>query len=308
MENGFLLVDKEKGLTSYDVIRKIKKKLPRKAKIGHSGTLDPDTEGLLVIAIGKATKFLNELTSNSEKEYIARMKFGIRTDSGDISGNIIEENSELDIDLTPELMGGLARKFVGSYFQRPPALSAKKVNGKRSYDYFYDGVKVELTPVEVHISELEILEIDPEDNEVLFRTVTSKGTYVRSLIEDMASEIGEIATMTELTRTKTDGFSLSDAASLNDIEIVEEDIFSLETYMRNTYSYQMKVNGKIEKLIKNGVKIKNPAIVESFDRFINAHSSDDDLKILFLDENNKMIALYKKNEDVYEQIINVWSE
>lgn len=307
MENGFLLIDKEKGLTSYDVIRKIKKKLPRKTKVGHSGTLDPDTEGLLVIAIGKATKFLSELTSNSEKEYVARMRFGIKTDSGDISGNVVEKNSELDIDLTPELMENLVHKFVGSYFQKPPALSAKKVNGKRSYDYFYNGVEIELTPVEVHVSELEILEINPEDNEVLFRAVTSKGTYIRSLIEDMASEVGEVATMIELTRTKTDGFSLSDAVRLSGIEAVEEYIFPLETYMRNTYSYQMKVDGKIEKLIKNGVKIKNPAIVESFDRFISAQTTDD-LKILFTDENDKIIALYKKNKDVYEQIINVWSE
>lgn len=247
--NGFILVDKPKGMTSFDVVFKLRKELNIK-KIGHTGTLDPDTSGLLIIAVGRATKFIPILSENSKKEYVAEVKLGIKTDTGDISGKIIEQikprfysDQEIECALST---------FEKTYDQIPPIYSAKKVNGKRAYELARNEEFVELKASKVTIYENNLIKRS-NNEEFKFSTIVSKGTYVRSLISDIAEDIGCIATMTSLVRTQTDGFYLEDAKPLSDITV--KDIISLEDFVLKKY-YNVEVYGNLAKMIKNGVKLR----------------------------------------------------
>lgn len=246
--DGFILVNKQKGMTSFDVVFKLRKQLNIK-KIGHTGTLDPDTTGLLVIAVGRATKFIPILSENSTKEYLAEAKFGIVTDTLDISGKVIDECEIPKID--EEILKNMLSSFVKTYDQFPPMYSAKKVNGKRLYDLARENKVIDVKPSTITIHDLELLGYTNDSYK--FRSVVSKGSYIRSLIDDMAKSIGSLATMTELIRTKTDGFSLSDAKEIEDI--TTKDIQSLEAFVRSNYP-TVELFGPICKMVKNGARLR----------------------------------------------------
>ncbi len=293
---GFLLVDKEKGISSFGVVNSIKKKFNIK-KVGHTGTLDPDTTGLLVVAIGRATKFIEELTKESFKEYEAVMNFGKKTTTGDSSGDIVLEDNNFVIN--KEQLKQTFNGFEKKYLQVPPIYSAKKINGKRAYDYAFNNQEVDMSirAKEVEIFELKILEIN--NSSVKFRAKVSKGTYIRSLIEDIAKELETIAYMSELRRMKTDGFDIVDSKKLDMIN--EDYIIPLETYLINNYKNIIKVSGKVLELIKNGVHIENENIIKKFGKI------EDETKILFMDENSdKIIAIYEYNSKKIKPIFMVW--
>ncbi len=212
--NGFILINKPKNFTSYDVIRILRRVLNIK-KMGHSGTLDPFAEGLLIIGLNKATKFIQFLSELS-KEYIAKIKFGIETDTLDIDGQVIkvDENFKLKKDVLETAI----RKFPRIYDQIPPKFSAKKVEGERAYELAREGEKFELSPKRVEILDLKLLEVNEDDNEAIVHLKVSSGFYVRSFARDLANSMETIAYLLELKRIAIGNFRLEDAQILNSDE------------------------------------------------------------------------------------------
>lgn len=274
--DGFFLIDKEKKMTSYDVVHEMKKKLKMK-KIGHTGTLDPDTTGLLVVACGRATKFIPIISDEKIKVYEAEITFGIHTDTYDISGEVIEENK---IEVNNAMIDTIIEDFIGKQEQRPPIYSAKKVNGKRLYDYARNNQEVEIKNQKIEVFEIKRLN-DVCENKVKVSFTVSKGTYIRSLIVDIAKAMGTIGTMSELRRLSTDGMDVTAAKKLE--QISKEDILDLETYVENKYPVY-EVYGKIAKLIENGAKLR--------------YRSEMQFPCLYRNqETGKLIALYDQIDD-----------
>ncbi len=265
--NGVLLVDKSSNKTSRDVVNSLNDFFEMN-KIGHSGTLDPLATGLLVIALGKCTK-LNDLLTNYDKEYITTMKLGIKTDSYDITGNVL---SEVNVNLTEEYIKETILSFKGRYTQEVPKYSAVKIDGKKLYEYARNNEEVVLPKKEVEIKELEILSI--EDNLIKFRCLVSKGTYIRSLINDIGNKLGCGATMIELRRTKQGNFLIDEAFTLQQVFNNEYKIISIEELF-SSYPKEEVTGNKL-------TKVKNGALLEK--DFIGDYIS--------YYEGNKLIAIY----------------
>lgn len=212
MSDGIMNVLKPPGLTSHDVVSRIRR-IYRQKKAGHAGTLDPDAAGVLPVFLGTATRLL-EYAATGSKEYRAEGCFGIRTDTGDDSGRVAEERPVPPLT-EAELEACLAR-FRGTILQTPPMYSALKVNGKKLYQYARQGIEIEREPRPVVIHKLELLDWDPP----YFRLAIgcSKGTYIRTLLEDIAAALGTAAHMTFLLRTRVDGFLLTEARTLEEVE------------------------------------------------------------------------------------------
>lgn len=212
--DGFILINKPKGWTSYDVIR-VLKKLFNVKKIGHSGTLDPFAEGLLIIGINKATKFI-EFLMNLPKEYIAKIKFGAETDTLDIDGEIV--NYDNNFKLNREVLEMVINDFPRDYEQIPPKFSAKRIDGKRAYELAREGKEFELKPKLVSIYDLKIEDVDEANNEAIFYLKVSSGFYVRSFARDLANKMGTFGYLTELKRIAIGNFKIEKAHSINDKE------------------------------------------------------------------------------------------
>ncbi|MDU5466441.1 MAG: tRNA pseudouridine(55) synthase TruB [Peptoniphilus harei] len=212
MMDGLLIFDKEKGITSHDLVYKVRKKLGIK-KVGHTGTLDPMATGVLVISIGKGTKTSDYILS-SDKVYEAKIKLGVLTDSYDITGKILEEE---DVCFTDEDIKDTLIKFTGKISQRPPIYSALKVKGKKLYEYAREGKDVEIKKRDVEIYKIELLDFNGKD-EFTILTKVSKGTYIRSLANDLGKSLGTYGTLTELRRTRSGSFKIEDAIKVSDFE------------------------------------------------------------------------------------------
>lgn len=214
--NGVILINKEKGCTSREVVNAVSKILNTK-KVGHFGTLDPLAEGLLILGIGSYTKIGNYLKDDT-KEYIAEVLIGTSTDTYDITGNILkkEENYNLNKKTLEETLSS----FKGKYLQEVPIYSAVKVGGRKLYDYARKGEKVSLPKKEVEIFDIKLLNTykKEEKNYFKFKVSVSKGTYIRSLINDLSKKINIPLCMSNLTRTKQDKFLLKDAYNISNIE------------------------------------------------------------------------------------------
>ena len=273
-DSGILLINKPIGISSSDVVLKIKKILQTK-KIGHTGTLDPLAEGLLVVTINKATKISTLLTS-TYKEYIATMQLGIKTDTYDTEGKVLEEK-EVSKDLDIEKV---INSYQKTYLQEVPIYSAVKVDGKKLYEYARNNEEVTLPKKEVDIKEIEVLSID--NNIVKFRCLVSKGTYIRSLINDIGEDLGCHAIMIGLLRTKVDNFSLEDAYTLEDIEKGNYKLIPIKDALNIP---KIIVDEDLEIKIKNGVKLDNIYNIKDKVLFIN--QSNEELGIYQLD-NNKL--------------------
>lgn len=273
-DSGILLINKPKGITSSDVVIKLRQLLQTK-KIGHTGTLDPLAEGLLVVTVNKATKISNLLTS-TYKEYIATMKLGVKTDTYDIEGKVLEEK-EVSKDLDIEKV---IKSYQKTYLQEVPIYSAVKVNGKKLYEYARNNEEVTLPKKEVDIKEIEV--ISQEDNLVKFRCLVSKGTYIRSLINDIGNDLECYAIMTELIRTKVDKFDLKDAYTLEDIEANNYKLISIEEALDYP---KIQVYEELEFKIKNGVILDNEFNIKDKVIFIN---SDNELLGIYELDNNKL--------------------
>lgn len=216
--NGIFLVDKEKNMTSHDVVWYIRKRFEIK-KVGHAGTLDPNATGLLVMLIGKATKMSNQFLED-DKEYIGILKLGERTDTGDSEGTVIDSRN---ITVQNDEISEVIKKFVGEIEQVPPMYSAKKVNGKKLYNLARRGLDVKREPVIVNIKEIEIKEISLPTVEI--RVICSKGTYIRQLAEDIGEKLGCGAYLKELRRISSGKFNVENAVNFSILKQGEENLF-----------------------------------------------------------------------------------
>ena len=226
MIDGILVIDKQKGITSYTVINKLKRVLPRGQKIGHAGTLDPFATGVLPILLGKATKLMNKI-HESEKEYLVTAEFGYMTDTQDGTGEILKKNDN-PTPLEKEAVENTVKEnFIGNISQLPPRYSAKKVSGVRAYDLAREGKEFELTPKEISVKEFEI--VDYTWPKVKFRIVCSTGTYIRTLVNDLGIKLGTYATAIELRRTHVGPFKVEESLSSEDIkEGIDSSIIDLD--------------------------------------------------------------------------------
>ena len=214
--DGILIVNKDLGYTSRDVVNIVCRQLGTK-KVGHTGTLDPMASGVLVLCVGKALK-LCELLTNHDKEYIAGITLGIETDTLDIEGNIL---STENVDIDENKILNVVNSFKGSYLQEVPKYSAVKVNGKKLYEYARGNIDVKLPSRMVNIYDIGIIDdIKHDDGKVYFKikTTVSKGTYIRSLVRDIGNKLGVPAVMNSLVRNTLGNFNINGAYSLEDIE------------------------------------------------------------------------------------------
>lgn len=219
MYNGILNVYKEAGYTSFDVVARLRGILKTK-KIGHTGTLDPDAVGVLPVCVGNATKLVDLITDKS-KEYVAVMRFGVVTDTQDMSGAVIGGEPSLAAKISNDDINRVIGEFTGEIMQVPPMYSALKVNGQKLCDLARKGIEVERKPRPVTIEKIEILEELHEENEnylMKIRVACSKGTYIRTLIHDMGQRLGCGASMESLERTRVGSFGIEEALKIEEIE------------------------------------------------------------------------------------------
>lgn len=211
--NGIVNINKPKGFTSHDVVAKLRGILHTK-KIGHTGTLDPDATGVLPICIGRATKVADMLTATN-KEYVAEVTLGAETDTQDASGQVI---NSAEVVVTEEEILEALPKFLGEIYQIPPMYSAIKQNGKKLYELAREGKEVEREPRRIEINEIEVLAFDLANNRFTMRVACSKGTYIRTLCQDIGRELGCFGHMSELLRTKSGRFGITEAYTLSEVE------------------------------------------------------------------------------------------
>lgn len=272
--NGILVLYKEKGYTSRDVVNIIGSELGTK-KVGHTGTLDPMATGVLVVCVGQGLKLV-ELLTDHDKEYVAKIKLGIETDTLDITGTVLRE--EKLKKYTKEEVEEVLKKFVGKIKQIVPKYAAIKVNGKKLYEYARNGEDIELPVRDVEIYDLKLAS-DIKDNEFYIKCHVSKGTYIRSLVRDIGEALGTIATMIELERTKLGKFSLEDTYTIDDIRNCMYSMLSIEEVIDLP---RIVVDNSQEKKIRNGCVL---------DKFF-----DDDMAMI-MNEDSKLIAIYQQSDD-----------
>lgn len=273
MTNGIIVIDKPKDYTSRDIVNIVSKKLKTK-QIGHTGTLDPLATGVLVLTVGSATK-LSEVLTSDKKEYIATMAFGIDSDTLDITGDIKKDE---DCILTKEEVINALNSFKKTYNQEVPIYSAVKVNGKKLYEYARNNEEVILPKKEVTIYEIELLEYNVVDNKTIikFKCLVSKGTYIRSLIKDIANSINKCAVMSDLRRIKQGNFDISVSNNIDD----EYNTIPISEVLKDYYTVEM--DEILEKKILNGCVIDN-IYNEEYVLFKNK-----DNLFLYKNENNKL--------------------
>ena len=267
--NGFLVINKPKDVTSRDVVNEIGKILNTK-RIGHTGTLDPIATGVLVLCVGKATKLVDIITSET-KEYLATVKLGFLTDTLDITGNVLEQRL---CSVNKEELIKVLNSFIGEYNQEVPIYSAVKIKGKKLYEYAREGKIVDLPIRKVRIIEIEL--IDFKKDSYSFRVVVSKGTYIRSLIKDINDKLNIIGVMSDLKRTKQGMYHINDSYDIDDVLTGNYKMLSL-SYALKDY-YKVEINDELYKKVINGSIIKN------------VYNKD---MVVFL-YHDEVVAMYKK--------------
>lgn len=263
-----LLVNKEKDMTSFDVVNEISHLFGIK-RVGHTGTLDPLAEGVLIVAIGKATKVVELLTA-SFKEYIAEVKLGIKTDTLDITGTILGQKEVPTLDNLEEVI----QSFKKTYLQEVPIYSAVKVNGKKLYDYARNNEEVTLPKKEVTIKEITLL--SKKDDTFIFKTLVSKGCYIRSLINDIGESLNTYATMTKLTRMKQGKVDIKNTYTLTDIKNGNYKTYDIDEVLDLPV---ITVDEEIAKKISTGQKLINQFNIQD--------------KVIFKDQTNKILGIYE---------------
>lgn len=213
--DGILVINKSKGLTSNDIVKKVKRIL--NTKVGHTGTLDPNATGVLPLLLGNATK-ISKYLINHDKEYEAVIKLGVKTTTADVEGKIIEEKEINKEKLKKENIEKVLESSVGKQQQIPPIYSAIKVNGKKLYEYARQGKEVEIKARDIEIYDLKLLKIDSEDNELTINVKCSKGTYIRSLCEDIAAKLETVGYMKELNRIQVGEFNIKDSVTIEEFK------------------------------------------------------------------------------------------
>jgi tRNA pseudouridine55 synthase len=270
--DGILLINKEPNMTSRDVVNKVCHLLNTK-KVGHTGTLDPMATGVLVLAINKGLKIVNEITA-LDKEYEAEITLGINTDTLDITGKTLDTK---EVNVTNEDIDRVLKTFIGEYNMEVPIYSAIKVNGKKLYEYARSGEKVDIPFHKVNIYEL-VRTSDVKNNKFSIKCKVSKGTYIRSLVRDISKELGTIGVMSKLNRTKQGKFDIKDCYTLKDIEDGNYKLLDIKDVLDLPV---VEVPDSIYNKVINGNKIENTF---NLDKFI-------------FTKDNKIIAVYNVDKD-----------
>ncbi len=276
MVNGLLLINKEKDWTSRDVINKLSHIFKHK-KFGHSGTLDPFAEGLLLVASGKALKLLPYLEALS-KTYVATLKLGTKTDTGDLTGEVIETKEIKDISKTD--LEKILASFLGESYQIPPMYSALKKDGIPLYKFARKGIEIKREPRKIYISDIKLISFI--NNEITFEVSVSKGTYIRVLGEDIASKLDTVGHLTSLKRIKVGEYDLKSSKKVT--EIKEEDFIAFN----------------IIKLSINKLEITDEELIKkiSYGQKINLDIKDD---IILLSTKDNYLAIYEReNANIFK--------
>ncbi len=257
--DGILIINKPKQYTSHDVVAKVKKICGE--KVGHTGTLDPMATGVLPLLLGQGTK-LSKYLINHDKTYIATIQLGKKTDTLDSEGSILEERIVDGKLLNKENVQRVLECQIGKQIQTPPIYSAIKVNGKKLYEYARKGVEVEIPKREIEIYNIELLDINEKDKTIEFRVHCSKGTYIRTLCENIAEKLGTIGYMKELNRVQVGQFNLNQAITVEELEKNKENEKFLNQHLITVQNFFEKypiIELKEEKLklFLNGVQLTN---------------------------------------------------
>ena len=301
--NGIILINKEKGCTSHDVVYKVKKLT--NSKVGHTGTLDPNATGVLPLLIGEATK-ISKYLINHDKEYEVVLELGKKTSTADVEGEVIKEK-EVPAEIFEEQhVKEILKTFIGKQEQVPPIYSAIKVKGKKLYEYARKGQEVKLEPRKIEIYNIELLNINKDEKQISFRVKCSKGTYIRSLCEDIAEKLGTVGLMKELKRTVVGDFKIENAITVEELkEKIENKDYTCIISIEEIFKENDRIDLKSQNYSKyvNGVKldIENCKITESDAtlRNIKADPKESNLKDevykIYLD--NKFIGLGTVSEN-----------
>lgn len=289
MLDGIIILNKQKGCTSHDVVAKTKRLL--KEKVGHTGTLDPNATGVLPLLVGQGTK-LSRYIIEHDKEYIATLKLGEKRDTADSEGAIIEER-QIDYSvLQKENVEKILQSFIGKQEQIPPMYSAIKINGKKLYEYARKNEKIELEPRHIEIYKMNLIDIIKDT--IIFKVQCSKGTYIRSLCEDIAKRLNTVGYMQDLERSRVGKFDIKDSITIEELEqniedseFINQHFITIENYFKDKES--IKLNEKRLSLFLNGVKL--------------THNLTDDMYKIY-DENNKFVGIGSvKNNLLKREII-----
>ena len=255
--DGIIIIDKEKNVTSHDVVKKVKKLL--NDKVGHTGTLDPNATGVLPILVGQGTK-VSKYLINHDKAYKAVLKLGEKKDTADIEGNVIEKREVNKEVFNKNVIEQTLKQFIGKQKQIPPMYSAIKVNGKKLYEYARTGQTVEVEPRQIEIYDIHLVKVDIENKEITFHVKCSKGTYIRTLCEEIAEKLNTVGYMKELKRLQVGEFHIEDAIkieeleeNLNHKEFMDKHFVTLENYF-SKYPECILEDKKIN-LLLNGVQL-----------------------------------------------------
>jgi tRNA pseudouridine55 synthase len=301
--NGIINVNKEKGYTSHDVVAKLRGILKQK-KIGHTGTLDPDAEGVLPVCLGNATK-LCDLLTDKDKTYEAVLLLGITTDTQDITGTVLETR---DVTAGRELIEETILSFIGEYDQLPPMYSAIKIGGKRLYELARAGKEIERETRKVRIHNIQILDFNEEKHEIRMSVDCSKGTYIRTLCHDIGAGLKCGGCMKSLIRTRAGAFTLENSLKLTDIQsIMQQDrlqdhLIKADDMFPN-YT-KITVAEEFTKFIYNGNSFKTSQRKERTDAGENTVVNEITGKVRVYDSQNQFIGIYeyKSEEEIFKPV------
>ena len=238
--NGIIIINKPKNCTSHDIVYKIKKIVNE--KVGHTGTLDPNATGVLPLLIGKGTEISKYLIEH-DKTYEAVIQLGEKRDTADVEGQVIQKKEVQASTLENEKVKEVLKSFIGKKLQTPPIYSAIKVKGKKLYEYARKGENVEIEPRKINIYNIELIKIDQINKTIEFRVHCSKGTYIRTLCEDISEKLGNIGYMKQLKRTQVGEFKIENSVQIEEIKSKEEAekyLITLEKYFSNKEDIKLK--------------------------------------------------------------------
>lgn len=255
--DGIIIINKQKNYTSNDVVQIVKKTFNEKT--GHTGTLDPNATGVLPLLVGKGTK-LSKYLINHDKIYEVVLKLGEKRDTADSEGNIIENKEICYSNINKENINEVFNTFIGKQEQKPPMYSAIKVNGKKLYEYARKGQEINVEPRKIEIYKIELLNINDRKDEIQFRVECSKGTYIRSLCEDIAEKLQTVGYMKKLNRIKVGNFDINNSITIDELKenkdnekFIDKYFISIEKIFEN--NDKIELNNKKLTMFLNGISL-----------------------------------------------------
>ncbi|MBQ8292714.1 MAG: tRNA pseudouridine(55) synthase TruB [Bacilli bacterium] len=293
--DGIINVYKTKGMTSHDVVNKVRRIFNTK-QVGHTGTLDPNAEGVLVVCVNSATKLVQFLEADVKK-YKAELIIGISTDTYDITGNIVEEVKDFKVD--KKRLYEVIDSFKGPQLQMPPIYSAIKVNGKKLYDYALKNQEVKIEPRSIEIFDIKIVSDlikDADYYKLEFEVTVSKGTYIRSICHDIGVNLGIPCTMGNLLRLQSGAFKIEDASTLEEIENGNYQITDMVSAISSYEKIDLTNNEEVLYKVNNGMKISLKSFDKKYSNFVAV-------------KGNQLLAVYEYFEEEkykYYRAVRVW--